>query len=110
MLNLDTALNWRLAPARLRMPARPAPAFDVSWATTWPEVREAQRLRYRVFVQEMGARVPSQRHGLDADEFDAHCDHLLVRESADGAVIGTFRVLSGSQAQAAGGLYADEAF
>ena len=110
MLNLDTTLNWRLhrAPFDLASPS-PTP-FDVSWATTWAEVREAQRLRYRVFALEMGARVPSQRHGLDADEFDAYCDHLLVRASPGGAVIGTYRVLAGQQAQAAGGLYSDEVF
>jgi len=84
--------------------------FTVAWATTWPEVREAQRLRYRVFAGEMGARVPSQHHGLDADEFDAYCDHLLVREPADGAVVGTYRVLTPDQALAAGGLYSDQAF
>ncbi len=84
--------------------------FTLAWATTWPEVREAQRLRYRVFAGEMGARVPSRRHGLDADEFDAYCDHLLVREPADGAVVGTYRVLAPDQAQAAGGLYSDQEF
>jgi len=110
MMNLDTALNWRLNPARVRLAQRLAPEFDLSWATTWTDVREAQRLRYRVFALEMGARVPSQRHGLDADEFDAHCDHLLVRESPDGAVVGTYRVLAGRQIQAAGGLHTDTAF
>jgi putative hemolysin len=110
MLNLDTTLNWRRAPSRLGFTAVAVPQFDVSWASTWSEVREAQRLRYRVFALEMGARVPSQRHGLYADEFDAFCDHLLVREPGGGTVIGTYRVLAGRQAQAAGGLYSDEAF
>lgn len=110
MLNLDTALNWRLNPARLGFAQRSGSEFEVSWAAAWAEVREAQRLRYRVFALEMGARVPSQRHGLDADEFDAYCDHLLVRHAGDGAVIGTYRVLSAQQAAAAGGLYADEEF
>lgn len=92
------------------MQRRQCTEFDVSWASTWAEVREAQRLRYRVFALEMGARVPSQRHGLDADEFDAYCDHLLVRECADGAVIGTYRVLTPQQASAAGGLCGDHEF
>ena len=81
MLTLDTTLNWRLDPLHGRVTQRTAPELDIGWATTWTDVREAQRLRYRVFALEMGARVPSQRHGLDADEFDAYCDHLLVRES-----------------------------
>jgi putative hemolysin len=73
-------------------------------------VREAQRLRYRIFAQEQVARVPSRLHGLDADEFDAYCDHLLVRESRGGEVIGTYRVLTPKQAIAAGGLYCDREF
>jgi putative hemolysin len=110
MRSLDTTLNWRLEPLQVHVTLRPAPELDIGWATTWTDVREAQRLRYRVFALEMGARVPSQRHGLDADEFDAHCDHLLARESPGGALIGTYRVLTGQQAQAAGGLCSDEAF
>jgi putative hemolysin len=110
MQNLDTTLTWRLDPLQVGVTRRPAPELDIRWATTWTDVREVQRLRYRVFALEMGARVPSHHHGLDADKFDAYCDHLLVRESPAGAVIGTCRVLAGRQAQAAGGLYSDEAF
>ena len=106
MLSHDTLLN-RYLPSSL--PRIAQPQFDVSWATTWTEVRDVQRLRYRVFALEMGARVPSQRHGLDADEFDAYGDHLLVREPSEGAVIATCRVLSGHQAQT-GRLQTDQAF
>jgi len=85
-------------------------SLQVSWATTWSEVREAQRLRHRVFADELGARMPLGRYGLDADEFDAYCDHLLVRDRADGPVIGTYRVLTPDQAQEAGSLYSDHEF
>ncbi len=84
--------------------------LQVAWASTWAEVREAQRLRHRVFALEMGARTPNGRHGLDADEFDALCDHLLVRDGRDGPVIGTYRVLMPDQALTAGGLYSDREF
>jgi putative hemolysin len=82
----------------------------VEWASSSRDVREAQHLRYRVFAEELGARVPSRLHQLDADEFDAYCDHLLVREGHDGAMIGTYRVLTPSAAAAAGGSYVDAAF
>lgn len=99
--------QYRVAP-----PARPTaePDLEVAWASTWAEVREAQRLRYRVFAGEMGARLPTGRHGLDADEFDAHCDHLLVRDGADGPVVGTYRVLLPDPARAAGRLYSEQEF
>jgi putative hemolysin len=84
--------------------------LHVAWANTWTEVREAQRLRHRVFALEMGARTPNGRYGLDADEFDAMCDHLLVRDGLHGPVVGTYRVLMPDQASMAGGLYSDQEF
>ena len=54
----------------------------VEWASSWRDVRQAQRLRYRVFAEELGARVPSRLHQLDADEFDA--SPLGTREGRDG--------------------------
>jgi putative hemolysin len=57
------------------------------------DVRAAQRLRYRVFAEEMGACLPSAATGLDADEFDPYCDHLIVRDDRTGAAVGTYRLL-----------------
>lgn len=74
------------------------------------EVREAQRLRYKVFAEEMGARVPGHEQGIDCDLFDAYCDHLLVRDTENSEVVGTYRMLSGAQACRLGGFYSDEEF
>jgi putative hemolysin len=68
------------------------------------EVAEAQRLRYKVFAEEMGAQVNGP-DGLDIDGFDQFCDHLLVRESETDRVIGTYRILNPHQANLAGGYY-----
>jgi putative hemolysin len=76
----------------------------LSLARNPAEVAEAQRLRYKVFAEEMGAQL-SGTDGLDIDGFDAYCDHLLVRESATNQVIGTYRILSPYQACEAGGYY-----
>jgi putative hemolysin len=76
----------------------------LSIARTPAEVAEAQRLRYKVFAEEMGAQV-SGTGGLDIDGFDDFCDHLLVRESNTHQVIGTYRILSPHQAAQAGGYY-----
>ena len=51
-----------------------------SIAHSEPEVLEAQRLRYKVFAEEMGAKLPSAAEGIDRDIFDKFCDHLLVRD------------------------------
>ncbi len=52
----------------------------VSWARHHDEVRQAQRLRYNVFANEMGARLPTSIEGHDIDRFDDYCEHLLVRD------------------------------
>jgi putative hemolysin len=81
----------------------------VSWAHSDAELREAQRLRYRVFADEMGAQLKGPA-GLDVDAFDAFCDHLLVRDLDTLEVVGTYRVLPPHQAARAGRLYAEGEF
>lgn len=76
----------------------------LSFARNAAEVAEAQRLRYKVFAEEMGAEVAGT-DGLDIDGFDEFCDHLLVRESGTHQVIGTYRILSPHRANEAGGYY-----
>lgn len=96
----------------------PDARLEVVWASSAAEIRDAQRLRYRIFVEEMGARpvdALAADAGLDRDRFDAYCDHLLVRlcgngDTRGGAVIGTYRVLPPSGARRAGGLYSDGEF
>lgn len=82
----------------------------VSIAHSPQEVREAQRLRYKVFVEEMGARLKGATDGHDCDMFDAHCEHLIVRDTATGQVVGTYRILSPSTARRIGGYYAEDEF
>src|ERR1044072_6892835 len=63
--------------------------YSVGLAATAVEMREAQRLRHRVFAEEMGARLDSPITGLDVDPLDAYCDHLLVRCDDTDEVVGT---------------------
>lgn len=92
-----------LAPPR-------ASGLVVRWARHLDEVRAAQRLRYRVFADEMGARLSSPLPGHDIDLFDDYCEHLLVCKAQDGEVIGTYRVLTPAQARRVGGTYSDTEF
>lgn len=87
-----------------QQPARSQQHLYLSLARNPEEVAEAQRLRYKVFAEEMGAELP-KNNGLDKDGFDEYCDHLLVRESGTHQVIGTYRILSPHQADEAGGYY-----
>ena len=85
-------------------------SLGVSWARHQDEVREAQRLRHVVFAGEMGARLSSPVAGHDIDLFDDYCEHLLVRDEGSGAVIGTYRLLTPTQAQRVGSFYSDTEF
>lgn len=76
-------------------------------------VKAAQRLRHDVFAIEQGARLApgaAAEEGRDEDAFDVFCDHVMVRDDADGAIVGTYRMLSPEGALAAGGLYSDTEF
>lgn len=84
--------------------------FVVSMARTEAEVREAQRLRYKVFVEEMGARLSCAEAGVDKDMYDPFCDHLLVRDADTSEVVGTYRILTPEQAQKIGGYYSENEF
>lgn len=90
-----------------------AGALEVRLAETESEVEAAQRLRYRVFYEEMSA-VPSpamRAQRRDFDQFDGFCDHILVIDRSehdkDGqpAVVGTYRMMRNAAAARAGGFY-----
>ena len=86
------------------------PALQISWAKDAGEIQEAQRLRFKVFAEEMGANLASQSEGLDVDEFDAYCDHLIIRDEDTLRVVGTYRVLPPHKAQEIGKLSSDSEF
>jgi putative hemolysin len=92
------------------LPRRVQGTIQVGWAKHQDEVREAQRLRYSVFADELGARLPKTVPGHDIDLFDDYCEHLLVRDTATGLVIGTYRVLTPAQAKRVGSTYSDTEF
>lgn len=79
-------------------------------AMTIDDIRESQALRYRVFGQELGANLKGGEAGYDEDEFDRYCQHLLVRESGTGRVIGSTRLMLDHQAAKAGGFYSESEF
>jgi putative hemolysin len=82
----------------------------VELASTAEEVRASQRLRYRVFADEMGARLDSAAAGIDQDRYDPYCQHLLVRERGSGRIVATTRLLGDQQAALAGGFYSQGEF
>jgi putative hemolysin len=88
-------------------------SLEVRIADSKEEIAEAQRLRYRVFYEEMSALpTPQMREEQrDFDRYDEFCDHLLVvdktlrGENGKGGVVGTYRLLRGEVAALHGGYY-----
>jgi putative hemolysin len=74
-------------------------------------VRAAQALRFQVFNIELSEGLEeSFATGLDADPFDAVCDHLIVQEGGSGEVVGTYRLQPGRRAATELGYYSAQEF
>lgn len=91
--------------------------YSVRLATTPEDLTAAQRLRYQVFVAELGGDGPLVDHaaGLERDAFDPHFDHLLLVDRridpATGShVIGAYRVLPSDRRALAGRFYSETEF
>lgn len=89
--------------------------FTVRFAQNEADLLAAQRLRYRVFVNELGGDGEDVDHdtGLERDRFDPHCRHLLLidpaRPEGDNAV-GVYRLLDRDGADSAGRFYCDSEY
>ncbi|HEV7648627.1 MAG TPA: GNAT family N-acyltransferase [Actinophytocola sp.] len=86
------------------------PRYSLLVARDGEEVLAAQRLRYRVFAEEMGATLHTAVPGADVDAFDEHCDHLVVREDHSGEIVGCYRMLPPERVADAGMLYSETEF
>jgi putative hemolysin len=73
------------------------------------------RLRFKVFNIELGEGLAdSYNTGLDTDEFDLFCEHLLVEDKQETnparRVVGTYRMQSGTTAASNLGYYSEQEF
>jgi len=84
--------------------------FSVRLATNQEEIEKTQRLRYEVFAREMGAQVHTSKPGVEIDDFDVHCEHLLVEELSTGRVVASTRLLRKDAAQTIGRFYSESEF
>ena len=94
--------------------------LDIRLAGDERDIRGAQRLRYRVFVEELGGTGAPADHAarLERDRFDPHCEHLVLidrrAEAADPGgiehVVGAYRLMTEAGAGRAGQFYSEEEF
>lgn len=75
------------------------------------EVRAAQALRFEIFNLELNEGLEqSHASGLDADPFDAVCDHLLIEHLPSRQIVGTYRLQTGVNAASKLGYYSAQEF
>jgi putative hemolysin len=90
------------------------PTLQMRLARSDRDLRAAQRLRYQVFVQELGATGPMIDHDaqLERDEFDPYFDHLLLIDPARNPddladVVGVYRLLPSDRLAQSGRFYSE---
>jgi putative hemolysin len=86
-------------------------AYLVRLANSEAQRIAAFRLRFLVFNLELNEGLDhAYATGLDYDEFDAFCDHLIVQHATTGEVVGTYRLQTDAVAAASMGFYSEREF
>ena len=90
------------------------PKFRTKIADNTAEFIAAQKLRYRIFVQELGGEGDMVDHdlGLERDRFDPYFDHILLFDDArkSNPIIGVYRVMTCEKANQCGEFYSDKEY
>lgn len=99
--------------------------LEIRLAQTKKDIKQAQKLRYKIFYKEMGAvaDLKSMLNQKDMDPYDDYCDHLLVvdtkfpKKKIPGTeqkykekIVGTYRLLLQDVAKKHVGFYSQQEF
>lgn len=86
--------------------------FEVRLARTDSELHAAQRLRYDVFIAELGGSGTLVDHELrlERDRYDDFVDHLILIDKHTGETVGVYRLLRREMAEKAGGFYSENEY
>src|SRR5262245_30123162 len=117
-----------MSAATLRVPARTSPGLpaqpkgfapqhttnaklSIRIARSREDVDAALKLRFEVFNLELGEGLASAfRTGREHDEFDPDSEHLIIIDSTQDRVIGTFRLRTYETAKTPQGFYSSRQF
>ncbi|MEP2031055.1 MAG: GNAT family N-acyltransferase [Paracoccaceae bacterium] len=94
------------------MPNLDSHHFSIRLASTEAEKRAAHRLRYDVFVAELGGdgELVDHTNQLEHDRFDPFFDNLILIDEKKGNVVGLYRLLDAEQAKMAGQFYSEDEY
>lgn len=80
--------------------------YEVRFARSEEELDAILRMRFEVFNLELGEGLDTSfETGRDRDEFDSVCHHLLVRDTGDGEIVGSYRMQTSGMAAEHSGFY-----
>jgi len=100
-----------IAPNRNSFLKAEARSYRMRFAETREDLEGAFRLRFLVFNLELGEGPESAyRDGYERDEFDEICDHLLIEDTRNGQIVGTYRLQTGIAAGRNLGYYSAREF
>ncbi len=85
--------------------------YEVRFARSQSELDAILRLRFEIFNLELGEGLESSwGTGLDLDEFDAVCHHLMVLDATSGEIVGSYRLQTSGMARQHLGFYCETEF
>lgn len=92
-------------------------SLEVRLTTNEKDIRAAQALRYKIFVEEMGAILSPSAMALelDFDAYDKYCEHFILLDTSilggtNEQIIGTYRILRQQVADQHDGFYSQNEF
>jgi putative hemolysin len=89
-----------------------AAEFHVRLAKSSDDMLAVQRLRYEVFVRELGGGGALVDHeaGLERDHLDPFFEHLLLIDTKRDDIVGVYRLMTADRAKDAGGFYSENEY
>jgi putative hemolysin len=85
--------------------------YAADFARTLEELEEVQRLRFEIFNLELGEGLDSSfQTRMDVDPYDAQCHHLIIRDTRNGELVGTYRMQTRNMARSGQGFYSDNEY
>lgn len=104
--SLTQTINKKIGPPDIHLIEG---RYELRFARTQSEIDAVLRLRFEVFNLELGEGLESSlQTGLDEDEYDTVCHHLMVTDRASDQVIGTYRLMTAELASTSGFYSASE--
>ena len=109
--DLRSSSNYPVHPERLPSRQLREGKYVVRFARTEEELDAVLRLRFDVFNLELGeGLVESLESGRDLDKFDPVCHHLIVVDTSNEEVVGSYRLQANEMAKENLGFYSDIEF